>query len=238
MLFTLRRRSCLVHVVSCSPRMSSAGAPPPPKKKKIACKYRAEWSRYHMRPSDKGATYAQCTLCKTDICIAGGGQHEVDRHCKTAKHKELLCQLKHQPKVTTVLAKAASTKTVQDQVVVAEIYFAKFVAEHNLAFLAADHFTHLVKVMFPDSKIAEAYSSARTKTTAIITHALAPSCREAVDKACGSSSFTILCDGGNDQVDRKYFAILVRFWDEEKRRAVTRFLDMPVCNIATAEKLF
>ena len=156
----------------------------PPKKKKIACTYRAEWSRFHhMRPCNKGATYVHCTLCKTDICIAGGGQHEVDRHCKTGEHKELLdlCQLKYQPKVTTALAKAASTKTVQDQVVAGELYFAKFIAEHNLAFLAADHFTSLVKIMFPNSKIAEVYSSARTKTTTIIAHALAPNFREAVD---------------------------------------------------------
>ena len=53
----------------------------------------------------------------------------------------------------------------------AEIYFSKFVAEHNLPFLVADHFSRLTKVMFPDSKIAEAYSCARTT---IITHALAP----------------------------------------------------------------
>ena len=63
----------------------------------------------------------------------------------------------------------------------AEIYYAKFVAELNLAFLAADHFTRLVRVMFPDSRIAEAYSSVRTKTSAIITHALAPKLEEAID---------------------------------------------------------
>lgn len=92
--------------------------------------------------------------------------------------------------------------------------------------------------MFPDSKIAEAYSCARTKTTAIITHALAPAMREVVDKACSSSAFTILCDSGNDGIDRKYFAILVRYWDDVMGQAVTRFLGMPTCNIATAEELF
>ena len=35
----------------------------------------------------------------------------------------------------------------------AEIYFAKFVAEHNLPFLIAYHFSRLTKVMFPNSKI-------------------------------------------------------------------------------------
>ena len=45
-----------------------------------------------------------------------------------------------------------------------------------------------------------------------------------------------MCDEGND-VDEKNFAILVRFWDDELGRPVTCFLDVPVCNIGTAEKL-
>ena len=34
------------------------------------------------------------------------------------------------------------------------------------------------------------------------------------------------------------FVKLVRYWDEHLGRAVTRFLDIPVCNTATAENLF
>ena len=67
----------------------------------------------------------------------------------------------------------------------------------------------------------KAYSCARTKTTAIITHALAPRMREVVDNACSSATFTILCDGGNDRIDQKYFAILVRYWDDAVGQAVT-----------------
>ena len=47
--------------------------------------------------------------------------------------------------------------------------------------------------------------------------------------------FTILCDGVNDNFEKKYFGIMVRFWDEKLRKVVTRFLDAPVCNIATGE---
>ena len=43
--------------LSCT---SSTVAPPPSKKRKVACKFRAEWSQYHMKPSLKGATYAHC----------------------------------------------------------------------------------------------------------------------------------------------------------------------------------
>ena len=92
--------------------------------------------------------------------------------------------------------------------------------------------------MFSDSEVAKKFSSGRTKTTAFVKYALAPAFNSRVVTACRSSPFSILCDGGNDQIDRKFFAILVRYWDQSQRQSVTRFLALPVCNIATAEALF
>ena len=168
--------------------------------------------------------------------MAGGGKNDVDRHLKTAKHSNMLSQMQTQPTLSTFIADSRAN-SIEDQIMKAEIYFAKFVAEHNLPFLEADHFSRLTKVMFPDSKIyvAEACSCARTKTTAIITHTLASALREEVVSTCCSSPFTILCDGGNGQVDKKTFAVLVRYWDDRVNHVATRFLVMPVCNIATAK---
>ena len=39
-------------------------------------------------------------------------------------------------------------------------------------------------------------------------------------------------------MDRKFFAIMVLYWNQAQRQAVTRFLALPVCNVATAEALF
>ena len=158
----------------------------------------------------------------------------VDRHLKTSKHINMLRQMQSQPSLSSFIADSHA-KSIEDQAMRAEIYFAKFVAEHNLPFLVADHFSRLTKVMFPDSKVAEAYSCARIKITAISTHALAPAMREEVVSTCRSSPFTILCDRGTDQADKKYFAVLVKYWDD---KVATRFLAMPVCNIATVEKMF
>ena len=36
----------------------------------------------------------------------------------------------------------------------------------------------------------------------------------------------------------RYFAVLVKYWDDKVNHVATRFLAMPVCNIATAEKMF
>ena len=92
--------------------------------------------------------------------------------------------------------------------------------------------------MFPDSKIADAFTCARMKTTALVTHALGPAAENTVFAACRMQPFTILCDGGNDNFEKKYFGVMVRLWDDCRDEVVDRFLDCPVCNIATGENLF
>ena len=92
--------------------------------------------------------------------------------------------------------------------------------------------------MFSNSKIAQNHSCGRTKTKAIVSHALAPAAKSPVTEACAKQPFSILCDGGNEMFDKKYSAIIVCFWDELLGKAVTHFLAMPVCNIATGESPF
>ena len=60
------------------------------------------------------------------------------------KHSELARGMTSQ----STLAATFENNSLRDQV-------ATFIAEHNIPFLAADHFTKLTKVMFPDSTIAQ-----------------------------------------------------------------------------------
>ena len=48
----------------------------------------------------------------------------------------------------------------------------------------------------------------------------------------------IFCEKGNDKYNKKYFSIMVRYWDDSSRKTVTRFLAMPACNIATGQAPF
>lgn len=131
-----------------------------------------------------------------------------------------------------------SFSAFKSKVNVAETVFANFLAEHNLPFSVSDHFTKLCKKMFPDSKIAENFSCGRTKSTQIIKRAISPSLDEEVTLACQSKPFTILCDESNDFGSDKNFVILVKFFCDNLGHTVTRFLNMPVVNIGTAENLF
>ena len=130
--------------------------------------------------SKKGSTYAFCSLCGVDISIAGGGVHQIKRHCANKKHCSRVKEVSRQPTMSTVVGSRAESRKLSDQVCCAELCFPRFVAEYNLPFAVADHFNSLVSVMFPDSKIAAKFACARTKTAALITHALAPAANEPV----------------------------------------------------------
>ena len=128
-----------------------------------------------------------------DFSVAGGGVHQVKRHCHSKKHTDRMKELQRQPTLQTSLMNHRAAKHFHDEVSCADIYFARFVTEHNLPFAVADHFNKVCSLMFPDSKIAAKFACARTKTAALVTHALAPAVNEPVFKACQEQPFTILC---------------------------------------------
>ena len=124
------------------------------------------------------------------------------------------------------------------KVAFAETVFANLIVKHNIPFLVADHFSDAVKVMFPDSAIAQKFHCKRTKTTHIVNEALAPHWDKKVEEMCRKEKISIMLDESNDSGDEKMLAILVRVHDEDIYRISTRFLAMPVCNIGTAENIY
>ena len=51
----------------------------------------------------------------------------------------------------------------RSKVLNAEVMVANFIVQHNLPITTAYHFSQLFKNVFPDSKIAASYASAKTK---------------------------------------------------------------------------
>ena len=111
-----------------------------------------------------------------------------------------------------------------------------FVSKHNLAFLASDHATKLFSKMFPDSEIAKRFACGRTKTTVIVKEALSPHYLKVTTDSM-SNPFSIMTDELNDKTDKSCI-ILVRVLDPAVGDVRTRFIDMPVVNIGTAQNLF
>ncbi|XP_052212161.1 uncharacterized protein LOC127831212 [Dreissena polymorpha] len=185
--------------------------------------------------SSKGEEYMYCRLCNVDVSVASGGRNDVTKHVQRTTHVEKVATVKTATKIDTMIKPV--TKII-DPVARAEVLFCAFIAEHNLPFAVADHFTDLVKVMFPDSEVAKKFRCKRTKATNIVTKVLAPEAEKKVTHLCRSQKFSILMDESNDRGDSNYVAILVRTYDKDVLQVNTFFLAMPICNVGNGENLF
>ena len=150
--------------------------PPPMKKRKqYAGVYQAHWGRMFegmITPSKLGEHYAWCVPCSRDIKVSVSGVYDVREHLKSKLHVRMVDSSRQQKPMTTFFKQAGID--MPDYVIMAEIMFSYFVAEHNLPAAIADHFTDLAPHLFLDSEVAKKFHCKRTKTTQIVKRCLAP----------------------------------------------------------------
>ena len=69
---------------------------------------------------------------------------------------------------------------------------------HNLPFALVDHLGLLFKSIFPDWKIAKAYSCGKTKASCILNRAIAPDLQSTLIHQTKTSCYSIAIDGSNN----------------------------------------
>lgn len=110
-------------------------------------------------------------------------------------------------------------------------------AHHNIPLAVMDHLSPLFRDIFPDSKIAKGFASARTKMTCILNMAY----ESALVQQMKAAPFSIATDGSNDNGLQKMNPVTVRLFDEASGRIRIKFLDMCLTTgtgSATAAKIF
>jgi hypothetical protein len=216
-------------------RMSQSQSLSDKRKKGAAAKFLAGWLTEYTWIAKVNDETARCKLCNTSFRVTAGGQHDVVRHSNGPVHKRQLLAKAATPSVNDLFRRV---DPFEQKVTTAEVMFSYFVAEHNLPFLVADHFTDLCKVMFPDSKIAQAFKCRRTKMTHVLTKAIALHVDKRVQELCRSEKYSIMVDESNDRGGEKVMCILVRVLDRTVMKVSIRFLGLPTCNIGTGANLF
>lgn len=155
--------------------------------------------------SSKGQDQAYCTTCKVDFKICYGGRNDITRHSETPSHKQKHGSISTTPSVAPMFTNSNNV----DKVTYAETVFANFIADDNLPLMIADHLTLCIKDMFPDSPTAQKFAFRRTKTTHIVTQALAPHWDNKVTDMCKEDKFAVMIGESNDKGDNKMLNILV-----------------------------
>lgn len=138
---------------------------PQSKKRKIqgSGRHQKEWESLQgeyagwIKSSTKGPEFSFCVPCKKDVKVAASGFYDMKSHFKTAGHVENVAKSKSHVPLTQHFA-SSTNPTSSHKATSAEILFCHFLAEHNIPFTAADHFSDLVKSMFPDSPTAKVSS--------------------------------------------------------------------------------
>ena len=178
-----------------------------------------------------GNTFAHCSLCSSDFGISHGGRNDVTTHVKGTSQRNGCCCFNHSS------VRSFFRPEMQKSVTGAEARWSLYVTKHNLSFQASDHVTNLFKVMFPDSNVTKNFACGHTKTAAIASEAFAPHYKQPIISNLSMNPFSILMDEYNDSADKSCI-IVVRIFDNEVGNVRTRFLDMPVVKIGTAQNIF
>ena len=110
-------------------------------------------------------------------------------------------------------------------------------------FCTGDHFSKLVKNMFPDSAVAKQFHCSRTKTSVLTRFGNGKYSLDQLIQRLTSNSppvfFSLLVDESNDRgVEVEDLVVLVRLFDFKKMKAVTHFIDLPSVTNGTAAAIF
>ena len=89
-----------------------------------------------LKKSDTGEDMAHCKLCNTNFSVTAGALYDVKRHAKRSIHVTAVEASSQTKSITNFVDDKKSSS-----VILSEILFSNFVAEHNLPFSLADHFT-------------------------------------------------------------------------------------------------
>ena len=113
-----------------------------------------------IRPSKKDEFSVVCSICSSEFSISHGGANDIAIHVNRKKHVNLAKARDATRSIDSFFGNKDYT-TIRT-----EALMANFLIEHNLPFSVMDHFSDLVKRMFPDSTIAASFACQRTKATA------------------------------------------------------------------------
>lgn len=110
-------------------------------------------------------------------------------------------------------------------IAIAKILMICFIAEHNLPFLLADHFTELCRKMFPDSEIAQGLHMKRTKCSEMVKQ-FGNNIHDDVVSQLRNNPFSMVIDESTDVSTTKCLSVLVKYFDSNEEMIKTRLLDL------------
>ena len=147
------------------------------------------------------------------LSVEHAGLFDVNRHCERNKHKtnrRLQVERENTSRITSMFGHSSNHPhhDREAEVTKAEALFCMFLIEHRISIATADHFGKLLRVMCPDSKIAQSFTCGRTKATALIKHIAKETVKSASQRM--TEGPFILGTNGSQEGGSKMYPIVAR----------------------------
>lgn len=143
--------------------------------------------------------------------IAHGGKSDIKDHIVTAKHRDALKSASSSKQLTTYFT---TNKCEERNVAAAEATFAFHSVRHHHSYNSTTCTSKLFSEMFSDSKIAKTFSSAKTKTEAIVNNVISPLIQAELKENLSKSEFVGISTDASNHKYHKIFPVIVQFFDK------------------------
>lgn len=142
----------------------------PKRKCTFSDKYSKEWNFITKGKFDDDV---ECKICRRMFSIAHGGRSDILQHINSQRHKLNISSAAECSKIVDSYFLKPNTD-IEAKVIEAEVTMTFHAIKHHQSFISTDCSSKLYSTVFSDSNIANTFSSARIKKTAIIKNVLAP----------------------------------------------------------------
>lgn len=150
-------------------------------------------------------TKVVCQHCSVHFSVAHGGRSDIKQHLRSQKHQDAEKTLVSVKNISSFMSRFGDIES--DKIAASEALFAYHIVRHGQSFRSNDCLSTLIKKIYEPK-----FSSARTKSEAIIVNVLSPyilaKVREDLVKA---QSITVSVDASNKK-DIKLFPVVVRYF--------------------------
>ncbi|KAG5886014.1 hypothetical protein JTB14_018431 [Gonioctena quinquepunctata] len=192
-----------------------------------------DWLEKSSKPASRGTAFAFCKVCNLDVVAH---KTVLIKHSNSEKHKLNWQKVSTSTKITELFTEKSEEIAVRN----AEIKLSALLATNQLPFLLMDTLSPLLRIIFPNSKIAQKLNLKRTKATAIVCNCLGNNFLIDLHYNLKEAGFffSLIMDETTDIPIKKQCAFSIILYDNSVNRIETNFFDLVEANGSTAVDLF